>query len=257
MRKMEKNRPAKKNKGGRPQGTTTEKLDFLLDTVDTEVANLAETMVTQGPIVHEATSSDEDPAIGLNHETTVADHLDLDMAMFGDSDESLFDMESLEVKTEAALGALMDAESEVEAMLTPPEMETETENAAVAATDQEAKEQPAVKTLAQLLATSETDDFELSEKAEQQEQAAAKPPGVNDKLSEDRFSDLNTTSAESEGDALPTSKPPPPTPSDEELATLMSHKVEALLTRLVEERLPVIAEQIISEKLNKIIGSMK
>ena len=130
---MEKNRLAKKNKGERPQEVTTEKLDFLLDTVDTEVANLAETMVTQGPIKHE-TSSDEGSATGLNHETTLADHLELDMAMFADSDELPFDIEPLDEKTEAALGAFMDAENEVEAILTPPEVETDIGNAADSAT---------------------------------------------------------------------------------------------------------------------------
>jgi len=37
----------------------------------------------------------------------------------------------------------------------------------------------------------------------------------------------------------------------------MTNKIEALVSRLVEERLSEIAERIITEKLNKIIASMK
>ncbi|MCG6916674.1 MAG: hypothetical protein LJE89_03915, partial [Deltaproteobacteria bacterium] len=45
--------------------------------------------------------------------------------------------------------------------------------------------------------------------------------------------------------------------SDEELADLLSKKIEVLVNRLVEERLAEIAERVIMEKINKIFKSMK
>jgi hypothetical protein len=45
--------------------------------------------------------------------------------------------------------------------------------------------------------------------------------------------------------------------SDEELATLLSKKIEVLVNRLVEKRIAEIAERVIMEKINKIFKSMK
>jgi hypothetical protein len=232
------------------------KLDFLLDTIDTEVANLADTVVTEGPILYEAASNDQGSAIGFNHETTAMDIPDLDMGVSGDSDEPPSDLEPVDKETAAALDALRDAESEVEAMLTVAGMVTVTEDAAPGTSGQDVKEQPASKTLAELFAAREIATSKLAEKAEALEEAAADHAAADDKPLEDLFSDPATKS-DSQEDARPASESSPPPYSVGDLATLMSNKIEGLLIRLVEERLPVIAERIIVEKLNNIIVSIK
>ena len=85
------------------------------------------------------------------------------------------------------------------------------------------------------------------------------PPGAVEELPEDLFADLGT----SEG----TSPAPPPTAagiafpvsgdSAEELMALVRDQVEAVVTRLVEKRLPVIAERIIMEEIRKIKAAME
>jgi hypothetical protein len=288
MRKMESNSPKEKNKDSGSQGMVSNKLDFLLDTIDTEVANLAEAVVTEGPILYETASGDELQAVGLNHEKTVADHRDLNIGLLERSGEPSSEVGVVDKETEAALDALRDAEGEVEAMLTAEGVARSTEDATLNVTDQETEDQPAAKTLAEFLATGEVDVASLFVKGEEHQEAAAIPPTADGELPEDLFSDLDTNS-DSDDDTTPTSESAPtqleakvdplseptlenanedpqvkadkpsstPTSPDSELAILMSNKIEALLTRLVEERLPDIAERIIVEKLNKIIASMK
>lgn len=253
---MENNSSDKKNKTRRPQEVATQKLDFLLDTIDTEVANLAETVVTQGPILYETAPNDEGSAMGFNHETTARDYHDLDMALFAGSDEPQSGNESVAKETEAALDALRDAEDEVKGMLTPDGLATDAKNGAVAAPGQDVEDQGAADALVELAATRELQSSSLPEKAEEQGEVSAEPSAVDDNLSEDLFSDLHKPSASEEG-TNPTSESLPAAASDGELATLMSNKIEALLTRLVEERLPAIAERIIVERLDKIIAAMK
>jgi len=253
---MENNSSDKKNKNRRPQGVATQKLDFLLDTIDTEVANLAETVVTQGPIFYETASNDEGSAMGFNHETAARDYLDLDMALLADSDEPQSGNESAAKEAEAALDALRDAEDEVNGMLTPDGVATDAKYAAVTAPGQDVEDQTAAEALAELAATREVQSSSLLEKAEKQVEISAEPSAVDDNLSEDLFSDLHKPSVSAEV-TNPTSESSPAAASDGELATLMSNKIEALLTRLVEERLPAIAERIIVERLDKIIAAMK
>ena len=254
---MENNSSDKKNKTRRPQEVATQKLDFLLDTIDTEVAKLAETVVTQGPIVYESLSNDEGSAMGFNDETTAEAYQELDMDLFEGSDEPQSGIESEDEETEAAFDALGDAEHEVEAMLTPEAVTTtDAQNAAVPSSNQDAEDQGAAEALAELVLTREVESSLLSEKAEEQVEADAETAAVDDDLLEDLFSDPHKPS-DYEEDTNPTSMSSPAAASDGELAALMSNKIETLLTRLVEERLPAIAERIILERLDKIIVALK
>jgi hypothetical protein len=421
MMNMENNSSGKKIKKKESQKVGSNKLDFLLDSIETEVADLAEPVVPQGSIVNETAPTDEESTEGLSHEPI--NDLDLDMDFFEDLEEPPTDSETVDKQTAAALDALSDAEGEVEAMLTAEGVATDIEDVAVEANSEPQADKEAAKALTELLATREVDASKFLENAEVQAEAPAEPPAIDAELSEDLFSELDIEPAsrrddseaaeppaladeladdlfaelsmesESEGagaeaveptavddelprdlfseldkeiqslsevaeaaeptaladeladdlfaeldmetgsaedhavaaetpatkdelsedlfsdldmaydpeeNAAPTSEPPPSAeklqeeplaPEDEssddllaelglesaveekevkpaevsasrdaddnELAILMTNKIEALVTRLVEERLTAIAERIINEKLNKIIASMK
>jgi hypothetical protein len=80
---------------------------------------------------------------------------------------------------------------------------------------------------------------------------------VGEELSDDLFEDLKLESKvepNTEVDAVGSSDQ---AESQDELAELISKKMETLVMRLVEEQLPELADRIISEKLKKIISSMK
>ena len=144
-------------KNSSPKKEATKKLDFLLDTIDTEVANLADVVEVAGPILDDQTPSEVVPTISLDDGVIGTDSLELDMDLFGESDapppedepadnqaqaaisldDEAIGMDSLELdmdlfgdsdgpppagepadnQAQAALDAMSDAEGEVEAML--------------------------------------------------------------------------------------------------------------------------------------------
>jgi hypothetical protein len=288
-REMKNNSVGKKDDDRGPQRRADKKLDFLLDTIDTEVANLAEAVETEGPILAESSSDDEGSAMGLNHDTTAMEDLDLAMVMSGDSDETPSDLGPVAEEMEATIDALKSADAEVEAMLRLEGEARAGKDDDVAASENNAEDQNAADAMVELLATREVDASSLFNLTEEQEEASAEALAVDDILPEDLFCDLDTTSSASEDDAIPESESSmsaeksseaflaelgleteieeeqvevdeestSPPSSDGDLADLMSSKIEAVLTRLVEERLPAMAERIIIEKLNKMIASLK
>jgi hypothetical protein len=344
-------------KNSSPKKEATKKLDFLLDTIDTEVANLADVVEVDGPILDDQTPgkkvstislSDGEPgmdsleldmdlfgesdapppedkpadsqaqaAISLDDGVIGTDSLELDMDLFGESDGSPPAGESADNQAQAALDAMSDAEGEVEAILaqkasmdagSPPATET----------SKEAVDEDISKALDELLATREVDASKILEKkpVPKQKKEPKKSPVVGEQLSEDLFDDLEknfkpagdevaakepnadekefskdlfeelemdfqvgeetATAAEpvgveewiaedllgdvqsqDEGAGKNASEAATKSDSEEELADLLTEKIETLVARLVEERLSAIAERVIKEKINKIFSSMK
>jgi hypothetical protein len=79
-----------------------------------------------------------------------------------------------------------------------------------------------------------------------------------EELPENLFADLERSGRDApelpEAAALPL---PASTPHTEELAALVREQVEAVVTRLVEERLPAIAEAILTEEIRKIKAALE
>jgi hypothetical protein len=344
-------------KNSSPKKEATKKLDFLLDTIDTEVANLADVVEVDGPILNEQSlggevstvslsdgttgmdsleldmdlfgesdgpSPEEEPAanqaqaaMSLDDGATGTDSLELDMDLFGESDEPSPEEEPAANQAQAALDAMSDAEDEVEAMLAK-ETSTDAQSSPATETSKEAVDEDISKALDELLATREVDASKILEKQSvpKQKKEAKKSPVVEEQLSEDLFDDLEkefksagdeaaakepngdekefskdlfeelgmdlqieeetATTAEPVGVEEWVSKDQPgdaqlrdagagknageataKSGSEKELADLLAVKIEALVARLVEERLSAIAERVIKEKINKIFSSMK
>jgi hypothetical protein len=87
---------------------------------------------------------------------------------------------------------------------------------------------------------------------------ATQAPASVEELPEDLFADLERSGRDApavpEAVAVPL---PGSTPNAEELAALVREQVEAVATRLVEERLPAIAEAILMEEIRKIKAAME
>ena len=344
-------------KNSSPKKEATKKLDFFLDTIDTEVANLADVVEVTGPILDDQTPDAEVSTISLNDGAMGMDSLELDMDLFGESDgpppedepadnqaqaaisldDGVIGTGSLELdmdmfgesdgpppagepadnQAQAALDAMSDAEGEVEAMLAK-EASTGAGSPPATETSKEEVDEDIAKALDELLATREVDASKLLEKkaVPAQKKEPKKPPVLGDQLSEDLFDDLEkdfksagdgavsaepnaeekefskdlfeelemdfqageetATAAEpvvvdewisedllgdvqlqDEGAGKNAGEAATKSGSEEELADLLTEKIEALVARLVEERLAVIAERVIKEKINKIFASMK
>ena len=306
-----------KTQKGNPKKPASKKLDFLLDTIDTEVANLADVVEVPGPILDDVTSN-EGGAISLNDQKAPLEGLELDMDLFDESEESPPKKKLGNSQAQTALDAMSDAEGEVEAMLAKEAETSDTGGDTPPATSQESVDQDIAKALDELLATREVDASKLlKEKPVPQKPPAEKsPPVFEEQLSEDLFDDLDKGSKAEEVDpgkdeplasetelakdlleelqegfepektdpstteSVPvdemlakdshdksavrgdgtgddTAETAPASGGDEELADLFTNKIEALVTRLIEERLSDIAERVVKEKINKIFSSMK
>jgi len=178
-------------KNSSPKKESTKKLDFLLDTIDTEVADLADVVEVAGPILDDKTPGGEESTISLNDEAVGMDGLELELDLFGESDEPPPEDEPVDYQAQAALDAMSDAEGEVEAMLSmeaspgagsPPAAETSTEEV----------DADIAKALDELLATREVDASKLLAKkaVPKQKKESKKSPAVEEQLPEDLFDDL-------------------------------------------------------------------
>jgi hypothetical protein len=322
--------PSGKNlKESNSKKVTAKKLDFLLDTIDTEVADLADAVEVPSSIINEETTKKETEAISLNDAAIAEDSLELELDLFEEQTEPMVETKSVDNRAQAALDAMSEAEDEIEAMLAETgsvSEDTEPTSGEVINDD----EMDLAQALEELLATREVDVSKLIEKTAERraehERAESKGKHVeaengaeDDDLSEDLFEDLGSevelesenlgnkdkgvveedmspeplddlamdlelekedeTVAErkvfesgleqevleatefqrldkekQESDSEPAASS---TFSDEQLAHLLSHKIEALVTKVVEERLTEIAERVIKDRINKIFSSMK
>ena len=88
--------------------------------------------------------------------------------------------------------------------------------------------------------------------------AVPQGPAPVEELPEDLFADLDKTGRDApEGPGAAVAPLPAPTWDAEEFAALVREQVEAVVTRLVEERLPTIAEAILREEIRKIRAAME
>ena len=178
-------------KNSSPKKEATKKLDFLLDTIDTEVANLADVVEVAGPILDDQTPSEEVPTISLDDGVIGTDSLELDMDLFEESDWSPPEGEPADNQAQAALDAMSDAEGEVEAMLAQG-TSTDAGSPPATETSKEAVDEDISKALDELLATREVDASKILEKkpVPKQKKEPKKSPVVGEQLSEDLFDDL-------------------------------------------------------------------
>jgi hypothetical protein len=353
---MAKISPSKEHKDGSIKKKASKKLDFLLDTIDTEIANLADVVNVEEPILGEKKAKGAEGAISLSDGGKGMDSLELDMDFFKEPEKAPAGEKSADKGAQAAIDAMSDAEGEVEAMLSGEETSGKPADAPATVTDKEKVDADLAKALDELLATREVDASKLIEKPKEQkvvknrETAPEKVQTVENQLPEELFDDLDKDlelvleGSAAENQAAPEKKlaeefladldedlelqrdavetvdqagsdreveenflgdlemDPPgervdesatkeaaieagiskdlfetteqniavegkgesgaddvtlTSSSDEELATLLSKKIEVLVNRLVEKRIAEIAERVIMEKINKIFKSMK
>jgi len=316
---MAKTASSKDLKESKTQKVATKKLDFLLDTIDTEVANLADVVNVEGPILDDKTSRGDGGAVSLSDGGVGLDSLELDMDFFKETEKPPAEEKSVGHGAQDALDAMSDAEGEVEAILSMEDTSGDPVVDSGTEIDNNKVDSDLAKALDELLATREVDASKLLVKKEEQKAEPQKVQTVEDQLPEDLFDDLDkdlelvlegaagenqgASDGELEEDLLgdlemdfttekttgsatkeaaieagiskdlfetceqniaveekeeKTAETVTSTSSsDEELANLLSKKIEGLVNRLVEERLSEIAERVIKEKIDKIFKSMK
>ena len=194
---MAKTASTKDLKDSKTQKVATKKLDFLLDTIDTEVANLADVVNVEGPILDDKTSKGDGGAVSLSDGGVGLDSLELDMDFLKETEKPPAEEKSVGKGAQAALEAMSDAEGEVEAILSMEDSSGDPAVASATKIDKDKVDPDLAKALDELLATREVDASKLLEKTEEQKVEHSKKPEprnvqtVEDQLPEDLFDDLD------------------------------------------------------------------
>jgi hypothetical protein len=194
---MAKTSSSKELKDNKARQVATKKLDFLLDTIDTEVANLADVVNVEGPILDDKTSRGDGGAVSLSDGGVGLDSLELDMDFFKEAEKLPAEEEPVDHGAQAALDAMRDAEGEVEAILSMEENAGLHEDASAPGINREEVDTDLAKALDELLATREVDASKLLQQTEKQKVRQSKEPEpqkvqtVEDRLPEDLFDDLD------------------------------------------------------------------
>ena len=194
---MAKTSSRKNPKESKAQRVATNKLEFLLDTIDTEVANLADVVNVEGPILDDKTSGGVGGAVSLSDGGVGLESLELDMDFFKETEKPPAEEESVDKGAQTALEAMSDAEGEVEAILSMKGTAEDHKIGSPSALERQEVDSDLAKALDELLATRETDASKLLQKTERQkirqskEVQSQKVRTVEDRLPEDLFDDLD------------------------------------------------------------------
>jgi hypothetical protein len=194
---MAKTASSKELKESKTPKVAKKKLDFLLDTIDTEVANLVDVVNVQGPILEDKTSRADGGAISHSNGSVELNSLELDMDFSTESEYPPAEEKSVVNGAQAALDAMSDAEGEVEAILSMEDPSGHPAVAAEAEIDKNKVDSDLSKALDELLATREGDVSKLVQKKEEPKVGQNKEPEPQkvqtdeDQLPEDLFDDLD------------------------------------------------------------------
>ena len=194
---MAKTSSRKNPKESKAPQVATNKLDFLLDTIDTEVANLADVVNVEGPILDDKTSGGGGGAVSLSDGGVGLESLELDLDFYRETEKPPAEEESVDKGAQAALEAMSDAEGEVEAILSMKGTADDHKVGSPSALNGEEVDSDLAKALDELLATREVDASKLLRKTEEQknrqnkEVQSRKVQTVEDRLPDDLFDDLD------------------------------------------------------------------
>ncbi len=231
-----------------------EGLDAQLDGILNEVVELAQDKQAEELIQDDLAPGEEGAGEEANDETLAIDDLELEIELPEESTELQAGIEHEAEEAESTLDALIDAENEIMSTLSQESLASDTEGTTETATSKDAGDRGTEKARSALCSTSGDDASEPLEKTVMQEKAVDGSTALDDQLSKDPSIDYELVN-EVEGKGGKGEK----TTSDalaNELGTLLDKKMEAIVTRLVEERMPAIVEPIILETIKKLLLSL-
>ena len=247
---MENNLKDNKSKD-REQKQIADDLAPLLDSIDKETTDLTEVVLEEESLLDDTALDGEDDLAWLDTGVFESEDLELDLEAPDDSAKASNEIESNQQDS----GTKLDNQGGEEKMLTEKEVVSSKDDAAMTGTSKDGAVQDTDKTLTEPATTPELEASRFFDDAMGKEQAAEEVPAIDDQLSKDLSSDYELVNeVEEKGDEG--EKPNSDTLANE-LGTLLNKRMEAMVTRLVEERMPAIVEPIILDTIKKLLLSME
>ena len=237
---MENNLKDNESKDREQKQTADDGLALLLDSIDKETTDLTEVVLEEESLRDDIALGGEKDLAWLDSGLFEGDDLELDLKSADDSARASTEIESKEQDSKNEMDTSVDTEDEDENMMVDKEVTSEVseETAVVGASNELASMMN--KKIEEVV--SRLVEKRISAIAEK----SAKNP-ADDHESESTVEGQRETDREKIGsDALAN-----------ELADLMSKRIEMIAARLLKEQMPVIAERIILETMRKILLSME
>jgi hypothetical protein len=237
---MENNLKDNESKDREQKQTADDGLALLLDSIDKETTDLTEVVLEEESLRDDIALGGEKDLAWLDSGLFEGDDLELDLKSADDSARASTEIESKEQDSKNEMDTSVDTEDEDENIMVDKEVTSEVseETAVVGASNELASMMN--KKIEEVV--SRLVEKRISAIAEK----SAKNP-ADDHESESTVEGQRETDREKIGsDALAN-----------ELADLMSKRIEMIAARLLKEQMPVIAEPIILETMRKILLSME
>ena len=223
------------------QQSANEDLDLLLDSIDTEFTELWDTFLPEESVLEDVALKDNGELAELKSELSEEVDSEFDLETGENSAGSSTEIEYKEEDSKTEMSTLVDDNGEDGKMT----VEKETVSS-------DTEDPPPKKGMGNDLASIMSNKIEevVTRLVEKRMSAIARQP------SKDPPYDHKLESAlERQGEA--DSKKTNLDTSTDELAVLMSMRIEAIVTRLLEKQMPAIAERIILERMKKILLSVE
>ena len=237
---MENNLKDSESKDREQKRTADDNLALLLDSIDKETTDLTEVVLEEESLRDDIALGGEKDLAWLDSGLFEGDDLELNLEAPDDSAKASTEIESREQDSKNEMDTSVDTEDEDGNMMVDKEVTSEV------------SEETAVMDSSNELASIMSKKVEevVGRLVEKRISAIAKEPAKNpaeDHEAESTVEGQRKTDREKIGSDA----------SANELADLMSKRIEMIAARLLKEQMPVIAERIILETMRKILLSME
>jgi len=230
---------------------TTKEFDDILD----EVVNLAETIEGQEPVLDNMVADGEEAVDETDFAMQTGDYLELEMDLPMEATEPQAKTTPLAEETELAFDALIDVENEVMAALAKEVGANDPGDSLLTVAGTDSEDTDTEKSLAEDSNTREESFCDAPAENTVSNEIYDKLPAYNEKSSED-FLGVQESESKVEDVSASVGEASTPQGSSDHLTDMLSKKIEATIARLFEERLSIIVERCIAEKLERILANI-
>ena len=231
---------------------TTEELDEILD----EVVNLAETVEAENSILDNIVPDGEEAVEETDFTMQPGETLELEIDLPIEATESQAKKKPLAEETEAALDALIEAETEVMDALAKEAGANGFPDSSSTVADKYAESKNTEKSLAEDANTREDSVCDAPVENTVSDETSDKLPADNEQSSHGYLVNQESES-EVEDVPAPVGEACIPQVSIDQLTDMLRKKIDATIARLIEERLSVIVERSIAETLERILANIR
>jgi hypothetical protein len=227
-------------------------LDDILD----EVVNLAKTVEGQKPVLDNMIAAGEEAVDETDFAMQTGDYLELEIDLPTEVTEPQAKTTPLAEETESALHALIDKENEFMDALVKEVEANDAQDSSSTVTGKDTEYKDTEKGLVKDSNTREEAVCDAPVENTVSNETYDNLPTYNEQSSDDYLVNQESES-EVEDVSAPVDEISIPQGSTDQLADVLSRKIDKTVSRLIEEGLSVVVERIVTEKIKGILANIR